>query len=152
MPCWSVLGERRVSLHLRNVTFFIDADKDDRTLRAMISENSTKKTQARAFSYFAFTSNCGIFLGPFIGNTPLSSVVKPEVYVLQGVYSPTPLANINLFLGEHISSRIIHLLFPPSLLGQSESLPLWSASSYLMRYVILLAGLLQTEAYSLTRL
>jgi hypothetical protein len=123
------------------VIYFTDTDEDDRTLRAMISENSTKKTQARAFSYFAFTSNCGIFLGPFIGKTPLASVVEPKVYVLQVVYSPTLLANINRFSVEYISSRIIHLLFPPSLLGQSVSLPLWSASSYLMRYVILLAGL-----------
>ena len=33
----------------------------------MIQENSTPKTQARAFSLFAFTGNLGIFLGPFIG-------------------------------------------------------------------------------------
>lgn len=38
-----------------------------RTIRSMLSENSTPKTQARAFSWFAFTSNCGIFLGPLIG-------------------------------------------------------------------------------------
>ncbi|KAH7125600.1 major facilitator superfamily domain-containing protein [Dendryphion nanum] len=37
------------------------------TIRAMITENSTKKTQARAFSYFAFAGNIGIFAGPFIG-------------------------------------------------------------------------------------
>ena len=37
------------------------------TVRAMISENSTKKTQARAFSYFAFAGNLGIFTGPLIG-------------------------------------------------------------------------------------
>lgn len=36
----------------------------------MISENSTHKTQARAFSLFAFTSNLGIFLGPFLGTVP----------------------------------------------------------------------------------
>lgn len=33
----------------------------------MISENSTDKTQARAFSFFAFTGNLGILLGPIIG-------------------------------------------------------------------------------------
>jgi MFS family permease len=33
----------------------------------MISENSTPKTQARAFSIFAFFGNLGIFLGPLIG-------------------------------------------------------------------------------------
>ncbi|KAF2183942.1 MFS general substrate transporter [Zopfia rhizophila CBS 207.26] len=38
------------------------------TVRAMITENSTKKTQARAFSYFAFAGNLGIFAGPFIGS------------------------------------------------------------------------------------
>ena len=33
----------------------------------MITENSTQKTQARAFSFFAFSGNIGIFVGPFIG-------------------------------------------------------------------------------------
>jgi len=34
----------------------------------MLSENSTANTQARAFSFFAFSGNLGIFLGPLIGN------------------------------------------------------------------------------------
>lgn len=33
----------------------------------MITENSTHKTQALAFSFFAFAGNIGIFLGPLIG-------------------------------------------------------------------------------------
>ncbi|KAL3420317.1 major facilitator superfamily transporter [Phlyctema vagabunda] len=37
------------------------------TVRAMITENSTPKTHARAFSFFAFSSNLGLFLGPLIG-------------------------------------------------------------------------------------
>lgn len=37
------------------------------TVRTMISEHSTPKTQARAFSWFAFTGNLGIFFGPLIG-------------------------------------------------------------------------------------
>ena len=37
------------------------------TIRTMISENSTPKTQARAFSWFAFSGNLGIFIGPVIG-------------------------------------------------------------------------------------
>ncbi|KAF2744515.1 MFS general substrate transporter [Sporormia fimetaria CBS 119925] len=37
------------------------------TVRTMITEHSTKKTQARAFSYFAFAGNLGIFIGPFLG-------------------------------------------------------------------------------------
>ncbi|KAK6356094.1 hypothetical protein TWF718_000469 [Orbilia javanica] len=37
------------------------------TIRTMISEHSTVKTQARAFSLFAFTGNLGILFGPLIG-------------------------------------------------------------------------------------
>ncbi|KAK4229149.1 protein zinc induced facilitator-LIKE 1 [Podospora fimiseda] len=37
------------------------------TIRTMISEHSTQKTQARAFSWFAFTGNMGILFGPLIG-------------------------------------------------------------------------------------
>lgn len=37
------------------------------TVRAMLSENSTKHTQARVFSFFAFANNMGIFIGPLIG-------------------------------------------------------------------------------------
>ena len=37
------------------------------TVRAMITENCTAKTQARAFSFYAFTKNLGIFIGPLIG-------------------------------------------------------------------------------------
>jgi hypothetical protein len=33
----------------------------------MISENSNRETQAKAFSYFAFAGNLGIFAGPFLG-------------------------------------------------------------------------------------
>ncbi len=37
------------------------------TIRTMISEHSTSKTQARAFSWFGFTGNLGILFGPLIG-------------------------------------------------------------------------------------
>lgn len=37
------------------------------TIRAMITEHSTARTQARAFSWFAFSGNLGIFFGPLIG-------------------------------------------------------------------------------------
>ncbi|KZV92446.1 MFS general substrate transporter [Exidia glandulosa HHB12029] len=37
------------------------------TVRTMLSENSTSRTQARAFSLFAFAGNVGIFTGPLIG-------------------------------------------------------------------------------------
>ncbi|KAK1768433.1 MFS general substrate transporter [Phialemonium atrogriseum] len=37
------------------------------TIRTMISEHSTSKTQARSFSWFAFAGNLGIFFGPLVG-------------------------------------------------------------------------------------
>ena len=37
------------------------------TIRTMISENCTKQAQARAFSWYMFTRNLGIFIGPLIG-------------------------------------------------------------------------------------
>ncbi|KAI1494056.1 major facilitator superfamily transporter [Biscogniauxia mediterranea] len=37
------------------------------TVRTMIGEHSTPRTQARSFSWFAFAGNLGIFLGPLIG-------------------------------------------------------------------------------------
>jgi len=43
---------------------------ESRTIRAMISENSTKKTQATAFSYFSFAGNMGICVGPLVGMSP----------------------------------------------------------------------------------
>ncbi|GAP90943.1 putative major facilitator superfamily transporter protein [Rosellinia necatrix] len=39
------------------------------TVRTMISEHSTRHTQARAFSWFAVAGNLGIFVGPLIGGT-----------------------------------------------------------------------------------
>ena len=39
------------------------------TVRSMITENSTPKTQARAFSFFAVAGNLGIFIGPLIGGS-----------------------------------------------------------------------------------
>ncbi|GKT56468.1 major facilitator superfamily transporter [Colletotrichum tofieldiae] len=37
------------------------------TMRTMVAEHSTPKTQARAFSWFAFSGNLGLFLGPLLG-------------------------------------------------------------------------------------
>jgi MFS family permease len=37
------------------------------TVRAMLSENSTKHTQARAFGYWSFSRNIGLFIGPLLG-------------------------------------------------------------------------------------
>ncbi|OAL33836.1 hypothetical protein AYO20_06847 [Fonsecaea nubica] len=52
-----------------------------RTIRAMITEISTHKTQARAFSFFAFTGNLGIFLGPLLGGALANpAMVYPSVF------------------------------------------------------------------------
>ncbi|RAL67646.1 hypothetical protein DID88_008395 [Monilinia fructigena] len=54
------------------------------TVRTMISENSTKKTQARAFSYFSVAGNMGILIGPLIGGA-LSEPAKQYPSIFGGV-------------------------------------------------------------------
>lgn len=54
------------------------------TVRTMITENSTPKTQARAFSFFAFSGNVGIFLGPLLGGA-LSNPAEQYNRVLGGI-------------------------------------------------------------------
>lgn len=65
LRCWSVCWNACVSMSADVqgcVLTFVCS-----TVRAMITENSTKKTQAKAFSYFAFANNLGIFFGPLMG-------------------------------------------------------------------------------------
>jgi MFS family permease len=69
------------------------------TIRTMFSEVSTKKTEARAFSLFAFSSNIGIFLGPLLG----------------GVLSK-PAENFPIFRGIHLFERYPYFL-PPFVAG-----------------------------------
>jgi|SRR6266536_3212465 len=67
-----------------------------RTVRAMITENSTPRTQARAFSFFAFSGNVGIFLGPLIGmysphllsHKPRSLLITERLDIGGGLASP----------------------------------------------------------------
>ncbi|KAJ5266946.1 hypothetical protein N7478_009754 [Penicillium angulare] len=44
------------------------------TIRTMIAEHSTPSTQARAFSWFAFSGNLGIFFGPLLGGALVDPV------------------------------------------------------------------------------
>ena len=44
------------------------------TIRTMLSENCDKKGQAKAFSWYMFAKNLGIFIGPVIGR--LSSALR----------------------------------------------------------------------------
>lgn len=62
------------------------------TIRAMLSENCTKTTQARAFSWYMFARNLGIFLGPLIGGALADpaeqySVFKNVVFFQQFPYA-----------------------------------------------------------------
>lgn len=46
------------------------------TVRSMISEHSTRKTQARAFSYFGTSYSLGVLAGPLIGRIRLTVSVS----------------------------------------------------------------------------
>ncbi|KAF8199293.1 major facilitator superfamily domain-containing protein [Mycena galopus ATCC 62051] len=51
------------------------------TIRVMFTENSTARTQAKAFSFFSFAGNIGIFLGPLIGGSLSEPTVNyPSVF------------------------------------------------------------------------
>lgn len=54
----------------------------------MLTENSTKSTQARVFGYFAFVGNLGISMGPALGMI-LQSILKTRAnhFLLQVVHS-----------------------------------------------------------------
>lgn len=54
----------------------------------MLTENSTKSTQARVFGYFAFVGNLGITMGPAMG-MKLESISKSWAnhFLLQAVHS-----------------------------------------------------------------
>ncbi|KEY72455.1 hypothetical protein S7711_05130 [Stachybotrys chartarum IBT 7711] len=53
-------------------------------IRTMIAEHSAPETQARAFSWFAFAGNLGIFLGPLIGGA-LADPVSQYPRAFKGV-------------------------------------------------------------------
>lgn len=63
------------------------------TIRTMVTENSTRKTQARAFSLFAFSGNIGILVGPLIGGA-LSEPAKqyPKVFGHWAIFKQFPYA------------------------------------------------------------
>lgn len=82
------------------------------TIRTMISENSTKRTQAKAFSYFAFTSNVGIFLGPFIGVLSNPADQYPTVFGNIQLFKTFPYALPTITTGViSASAAILTLLF-----------------------------------------
>ncbi|KAK0656719.1 major facilitator superfamily domain-containing protein [Cercophora newfieldiana] len=51
------------------------------TIRTMLAEHSTSKTQARVFSWFAFSGNLGILFGPLLGGAFANPVDQyPSVF------------------------------------------------------------------------
>lgn len=68
--------------------------------RSMISEISTKKTQARAFSYFSVASNVGIMLGPFIGGALATPATQyPDVFGNVQFFKDYPYVLANMVAG-----------------------------------------------------
>ncbi|RMZ88322.1 hypothetical protein DV736_g4452, partial [Chaetothyriales sp. CBS 134916] len=83
------------------------------TIRTMISENSTAKTQARAFSYFAFTGNLGLFIGPLIGGA-LADPVKqyPGVFHNNAFFTKYPYSLATMVTGAiGLSAALVCALF-----------------------------------------
>ncbi|RMZ67221.1 major facilitator superfamily transporter [Pyrenophora seminiperda CCB06] len=83
------------------------------TVRAMLSENSTKHTQARAFSFFAFSSNMGIFIGPLIGGALERPADKfPSSFGKMQFWNDYPYALPNFLVASiGLSAAIATLLF-----------------------------------------
>ncbi|RMD44076.1 hypothetical protein DV735_g1066, partial [Chaetothyriales sp. CBS 134920] len=83
------------------------------TIRTMISENSTPKNQAKAFSYFAFTGNLGIFLGPLIGGA-LADPVKqyPSLFGNSAFFAKYPYSLPTMVTGAiGLSTALVTILF-----------------------------------------
>lgn len=82
------------------------------TVRAMITENCTAKTQARAFSFYAFTKNLGIFLGPLIGGALAKPVEQyPRLFGGNNFLTNYPYALPTLFTGAVAASATILSFF-----------------------------------------
>ncbi|KAJ5490479.1 Tetracycline resistance protein TetA/multidrug resistance protein MdtG [Penicillium expansum] len=63
------------------------------TIRTMVSEHSTPSTQARAFSWFAFSGNLGLFLGPLLGGALADPVRQyPGIFGAGGFFEKYPYA------------------------------------------------------------
>ena len=55
------------------------------TVRTMLSENTTKESQGRAFSWYMFTRNLGIFLGPIVGKFTIFNVCSKRVMLAYAI-------------------------------------------------------------------
>ncbi|KAK3310718.1 major facilitator superfamily domain-containing protein [Chaetomium strumarium] len=83
------------------------------TIRTMISEHSTAKTQARAFSWFAFTGNMGIFAGPLLGGALADPArLYPGVFGNVRFFLDYPYALPSIVVGAMgLSALVVTVLF-----------------------------------------
>ncbi|KNG50423.1 actin [Stemphylium lycopersici] len=131
------------------------------TVRAMLSEISTKHTQARAFSLFAFSVNMGIFIGPLIGGGLERPADKfPSTFGRVQFWHDHPYALPNIFIAcISLSAAIAAMMFVKETLhvqsghkGKAKSsLSIWE----LIRYpgvtpVLLISNYVMLLAYTFT--
>ncbi|KAF2399376.1 MFS general substrate transporter [Trichodelitschia bisporula] len=69
------------------------------SIRAMVYENATPSTQARAFSIFAFAGNIGIFAGPLIGGLAKPAEQYPGLFGQVPFFTDHPYALPTLVVG-----------------------------------------------------
>lgn len=93
------------------------------TIRTMISEHSTAKTQTRAFSWFAFTGNLGILVGPLVGGALTDPVHQyPSLFKNVQFFKDYPYALPNFAVGAIcLSCVIITALFVDETLVKKPS-------------------------------
>jgi MFS family permease len=88
-------------------------------IRTMIAEHSTRETQARAFSWFAFGGNLGIFVGPLIGGALADPVAQyPGAFKGIGFFEEYPYALAGFVVGGISATGVI-----VSILFLEETLP-----------------------------
>jgi hypothetical protein len=80
-------------------------------MRAMITENSSPKTQARAFSLFAFFGNLGIFVGVLVGGFAKPAEQYPKYFGNVKFFLNFPFALPTIISGILIASALIVTIF-----------------------------------------
>lgn len=79
------------------------------TVISHFSENSTKHTQARAFSYFAFARNLGLFIGPLLGTVPSKTLFNLADKLSKVAFWKDQLPSIRGHLARFSSSTTTHM-------------------------------------------
>ncbi|TGO75761.1 hypothetical protein BELL_0194g00110 [Botrytis elliptica] len=112
------------------------------TIRTMISENSTKKTQARAFSYFSVAGNLGILVGPLIGGA-MSEPAKQYPSLFGGVkfFEEFPFALPTICTGLFaLSSTLVATFYIKETLGKKRYQKVGARDGMTMRELLKFPG------------